>query len=52
LVQAGLLTVGDVYNGLVNSAELAGLERAEAEAVVNWAIEHPSTIQLGADVRA
>jgi hypothetical protein len=50
-VAAGLLSVTDVRAALGGAAELSGKFRQEAEAVVSWALAHPSDAVLPESVR-
>jgi hypothetical protein len=50
-VAAGLLSATDVRAALGGAAELSGKIRQEAEAVVSWALAHPSDVPLPESVR-
>jgi hypothetical protein len=50
-VAAGLLSATDVRAALGGAAELSGKFRQEAEAVVSWALAHPSDAALPESVR-
>lgn len=50
LVDAGLLAAGDVRRTLARAAERCDLPEKEADAVIGWALAHPSTAVLPAGV--